>query len=85
MGLASSSSNSRIAEVWKIFNQDHLAAVAMIVEFVSYNGSMDMFTHARVKLDLLPTGRPGFEHAFEALNRCALGCSSGRLTWWSSP
>ena len=42
--------------MWNILNQDHLSAVAMIVEFVSYNGNMDMFTHARVKLDLLPTG-----------------------------
>ena len=32
------------------------AKVAMILEFVTYNGNMDMFTHARVKFELQPTG-----------------------------
>ena len=30
--------------------------MAMTLEFVTYNGNMDMFTHARVKFELQPTG-----------------------------
>lgn len=30
--------------------------VAMRLEFVTYNGNMDMFSHASVKLELQPTG-----------------------------
>lgn len=42
--------------VWDIFSQEQLKPVAMILEFVTYNGNMDMFTHARVKFELQPTG-----------------------------
>ena len=31
--------------------------VAMAMEFVTYNGNMDLFTHARVKFELQPTGQ----------------------------
>ena len=58
--------------------------VAMTLEFVTYNGNMDMFSHARVKFELQPTGfldsirSPGCPKT----PSCCSGCCSGKSMWW---
>lgn len=54
LGLGSTPAEART--VWEMVSQDQLGAMAMTLEFVTYNGNMDMFTHARVKFELQPTG-----------------------------
>lgn len=54
IGLGSTPAEAKT--VWDIVSQDQLKPVAMTLEFVTYNGNMDMFSHARVKLELQPSG-----------------------------
>mmetsp|Transcript_56330 Transcript_56330/g.134438 ORF Transcript_56330/g.134438 Transcript_56330/m.134438 type:complete len:1649 (+) Transcript_56330:89-5035(+) len=42
--------------VWNILKRDQLSPVSMVLEYVTYNGNMDMFTHTRVKFQLQGTG-----------------------------
>ncbi|CAE7255774.1 pkd2 [Symbiodinium natans] len=42
--------------VMDLLLQDHIHPISMTVQFVTYNGNMDMFTHSTVAFELEPTG-----------------------------